>query len=96
MRGRLIHFWKNELKLSLFVQTIIDNGYIMPFTTIPPSFYAPNKKFSLRISRFVSQAISKQLENNCIKELDQKPYCCSQWTGFYMITASVMKEFRTL
>ena len=74
------HFWKNELKPSLFVQNIIDNGYIMPFITIPPSFYAPNNKSSLRNSRFVSQAISKLLKNKYIEELDQKPYCCNPLT----------------
>ena len=74
VRGRLkehSHFWKSELKPSIFVQNIINNGYIMPFITIPPSFYAPNNKSSLRNSRFVSQAISKLLQNNCIEELDQ-------------------------
>ena len=81
VRGRLkenSHFWKNELKPSLFVQNIIDNGYIMPFITIPPSFYAPNNKSSLRNSRFVSQAISKLLKNKCIEELDQN--CCNPLT----------------
>ena len=52
----------------------------MPFITITPSFYAPNNKSSLRNSRFVSQAISKLLKNNCIEELDQKPYCCNPLT----------------
>ena len=32
------HFRKNELKPALFAQNIIDNGHIMPFITIPPSF----------------------------------------------------------
>ena len=62
VRGRVkenSHFWKNELKPALFVQNIIDNGYIIPFFTITPSFYAPSNKSSLRNSRFVSQAISK-------------------------------------
>ena len=80
VRGRLkenSHFWKNELKPSLFVQNVIDNGYIMPLNTIPPSFYAPNNNSSLRNSRFVSQAISKLLKNNCMEELDQKLYCCN-------------------
>ena len=51
------HFWKDELKPALFGQNIIDNGYIIHFITIPPSFYAPNNKSSLRNSKFVSQAI---------------------------------------
>ena len=80
VRGRVkenSHFWKNELKPALFVQNIIDNGYIMPF---PPSLYAPNNKSNLRNSRFISQAISKLLKNNCIEELDQKPYYCNSLT----------------
>ena len=47
VRGKLkenSRFWKNEFKPSLFVPNIIDNGYIIPFITIPPSFYAPNNK----------------------------------------------------
>ena len=83
VRGRLkenSHFWKNESKLSLFVQNITDNDYIIPFTTIAPSFYASNNKSSLRNSRFVSQTISRLLENNCIEVLDQKSYCCNPLT----------------
>ena len=62
------------------MQNIIDNGYIIPFITIPPSFYAPNNKSNLRNSKFVSQANSKPLRNNCIEELDQKPCCCNPLT----------------
>ena len=52
----------------------------MPFITIPPSFYAPNNKSSLRNSRFVYQAISKLLQNNCIEEFDQNTYCYNHLT----------------
>ena len=45
-----------------------------------PSFYAPNNKFRLRNSKFVSQAISKLLRNNCIEELYQETYCCNPLT----------------
>ena len=62
------------------MQNIIDNGYIIPFITIPPLFYAPNNKSSLRNSKFVSQAISKLLRNNCIEKLDQKPFCYNPLT----------------
>ena len=49
--GRLkqnIEFWKNELKPSFFVENIINNGYMMPFTSIPSPFFASNNKSSLR------------------------------------------------
>ena len=45
-----------------------------------PSFYAPNNKSRLRNSKFVSQAISKLLRNNCIEELYQETYCCNPLT----------------
>ena len=41
VHGRLkenSYFWKNELKPPLFVQNIIDNGYIMPLLQFPLRF----------------------------------------------------------
>ena len=52
----------------------------MPFTMISPSFHTPDNKYSLRNSRFVSQAFSKLLKNNCIEELHQKLYYCNLFT----------------
>ena len=58
VHGRLkqnSHSWKIELKLSLIVQNIIDNGIVViPFTTIPASFYVSNNKSSLRNSRLIA------------------------------------------
>ena len=82
-RGRLkqnIEFWKNELKPSHFVENIINNVYVMPFTSTPSPFYASNNKSSLRQPQFVSQAITKLQQNNCVEELKQKPYCCNPLT----------------
>ena len=70
------------------MQIVIYNGYVIPFISIPPSFYASNNKFSLRNSKFVSQTISKLLRNNCIEQLDQKPYCCNP------LTVAKSKKFR--
>ena len=70
VRGRLkqnIEFWKNELKPSYFVENIITNGYIMPFTSIPSPFYASNNKSSLRHPQFVLQATTKLQQNNSKK-----------------------------
>ena len=53
----------------------------MPFlTSISSPFYTSNNKSSLRHPQFVSQAITKLLENNCIEERKQKPYCCNPLT----------------
>ena len=73
-------FWKNELKPPYFVENIINNGYIMPFTTIPSPFRSSNNKSSLHHPQFVSQAITKLLQNNCVEEHKQKLYCCNALT----------------
>ena len=41
----------------------------MPFIKIPRSFYASNNKSKLRNSKFVSQAISKLLNDTHMEEL---------------------------
>ena len=53
---------------------------IMLFTSISSPFHASNNKSSLRHPQFVSQAITKLQENNCVEELKQKPYCCNLLT----------------
>ena len=36
-----IEFWKNELKPSHFVENIINNVYVMPFTSTPSPLSTP-------------------------------------------------------
>ena len=52
----------------------------MPLTSIPSPFCASYNKTSLRYPQFVSQFIAKLLQNNCVEELKQKPYCCNPLT----------------
>ena len=52
----------------------------MPFTSAPLPFYASNNKSSLLHPKFVSEAITELLENNCKEKLRQKPYCCKPLT----------------
>lgn len=76
MRGKTKEnslFWKDTLKSSVFVQNIMDYGYIIFFISNSPHFYAQNNKSSLNNSRFVSYAILKLLKNNFIEKLRQKP-----------------------
>ena len=52
----------------------------MPFTSISSPFYASNNKYSLHHPQFVSQAITKLQQNDCVEVLKQKPYCCNPLT----------------
>ena len=52
----------------------------MLFISIPSLCYASSNKSSLHYLQFVSQAITKSLEKNCVKELKQQPYFCNALT----------------
>ena len=61
--NRTLNFGKTNKNL-LILQKNISNGYTMPFTSITSRFYASNNKSSLWHPQFVSQTITKLLENN--------------------------------
>ena len=69
VQGRLkvnIEYWKNKLR-SYFVESVINNGYIIPFPSAESPFYASINKSNLRHAQYVSQPFTKLLENNCQK-----------------------------
>ena len=83
VKGRLkehFDFWKYNLKASTLVLNIIKNGYILPFTELPPPFYAKNNASSLRNKRFVDTAITELLNKGMIEELDHRPFVCNPLT----------------
>ena len=59
-----ILFWKNTLNPSPFVVHILRDGYLLPFTQIPPSFYAENNKSELQYAPFVGRAIETRLSRD--------------------------------
>ena len=73
-------FWKNNLQASNFVQNVIEKGYIIPFLTVPPAFYAKNNKSSLDHQSFVEEAIRSLIDKGCITEVKEMPKCCNPLT----------------
>ena len=81
--GRLKNFsafWSKDLRASSFVQSIVDYGYVIPFETPPPAFYAKNNQSSLRNRPFVDEAIRKLEAFGCIEESSARPFCCNPLT----------------
>ena len=68
------------MQASSFVQSIIEEGYIIPLGTAPPPFFAKNNQSSMRNKQFVEEAISKLLRYGSIEELSQRPFCCNPLT----------------
>ena len=83
VKGRLkkqYDFWKINLKASSFILSIVKSGYILPFLSPPPPFYAKNNLSALRNKVFVDNAIHELLEKNLIQEIEHRPHCCNPLT----------------
>ena len=74
---RSIDFWENELKASSFVLDIIRGGYVIPFTKLPPVFYAKNNQSAMKNATFVEEAIETLLESQFITEISGPAHCCN-------------------
>ena len=56
-----------------FILSVVCNGYKIPFVSLPSPKASSNNTSALKESRFVSEAISNLLKNNCIEMLDHQP-----------------------
>ena len=83
MNGRLVkcvEFWTNELKVNSYILDVISNGYQIPFLSSPTKIFQKNNKSSLEHKDFVVSSILELLENVCIKEVQNPPFCVNPLT----------------
>ena len=67
-----IQFWI-DIQAYDYILDVIQNGYIIPFFTTPPSTVLSNNKSSLRHSAFVLEAIHDLLIKGLIEECSHRP-----------------------
>ena len=83
VKGRLsaaVDFWKSTLKAPDFVVSIITRGYRLPFARYPPPCFLANNRLAFQHPEFVSQAMCKLLENDCIIEHSTPPFCANPFS----------------
>ena len=73
-------FWRETLKVSKFIQSVVEDGYKIPFITEPTPFTARNNKSSLDHRAFVDDALKKLILNGCVEIVDTEPFCCNPLT----------------
>lgn len=74
-RGRLRQSYSKwqEIGANTVILDIIDQGYKLPFFTLPENEILKNNKSALDNKEFVSEEIQKLLGKGCITEVQQKP-----------------------
>ena len=68
-------YWRNTLSASQFVQSIVDEGYKIPFQPTPNSCSLTNNKSARDHPPFISETICKLLEGRYIEDQTEAPYC---------------------
>ena len=74
--SRHLLFWKS-LGANQFIIDTIENGYVVPFTEIPPPMNIKNNKSAIKNEHFVDQSISDLLESRCVQEVPFHPWVVS-------------------
>ena len=75
-----LSFRKESIKPSPFVLNVLEHGYVLPLTSIPPPFIAKNNQSALKYPVFVDEAIKELLKYGYIEELSEPAYCCNPLT----------------
>ena len=78
--NRNLIFRKESIKPSPFVLNVLEHGYVLPLTSIPPPFIAKNNQSALKYPVFVDEAIKELLKYGYIEELSEPAYCCNPLT----------------
>ena len=73
-------FWRNELEAGEWVMETLSNGYVIPFSSLPPRYEESNNKSAIQDPEFVVKAINNLKRQGVIAFTDSKPYCVSPLT----------------
>ena len=80
VKGRLqasIAYWLSIVKAPESVLSIIRQGYVLPFASVPAGKWFKNHSSAFMDSVFVTETISGLLANNCVRLVTERPVVCS-------------------
>ena len=69
--------WESIVKAPEFIISIVRQGYILPFVSVPMERFFKNHKSAFVHSKFVSETVSDLLSNGCIRQMATRPTVCS-------------------
>jgi hypothetical protein len=75
-KGRLKQYWK-DIGANEFILGTISEGYVIPFSSNPPSMRFKNNRSAFQNHDFVDTAIAELVDNGCAIKVPFKPYVVS-------------------
>ena len=73
-------FWKEELKASGWVMDVIENGYVIPFESLPKEYEEPNNSSAKKNMKFVREEVRELARTGVVEYRLEKPHCVSPLT----------------
>ena len=70
---RNVNFWRS-IGASSFILSVVNDGYCLPFETLPPSTVLRNNMSALKHKDFVNSAIEELLNSSRLSEVPSPPY----------------------
>ena len=68
-------FWKEVLKPSKLVMDTIEQGYSLPFESVPPPSFEKNNRSAREDMSFVRQEVKRLEALGCIERVSNRPRC---------------------
>ncbi len=75
--GQFRSFWKDVLMASPWVMKFLDEGYRIPFETIPGKYEEENNASALKNMKIVREIVKDMVDSNIVKIVQEKPTCVS-------------------
>ena len=72
-----VKFWRGELMAPENIIRVIEDGYILPFLSVPNAYGADNQRSARENDEFVIEEVSKLVNNGCGREVAAQPFVCS-------------------
>ncbi|XP_011405606.1 PREDICTED: uncharacterized protein LOC100639089 [Amphimedon queenslandica] len=79
VKGRLkqhLPYWRDVLNPSTYILDIIENGYRLPFVSMPPTYSASNHSSTRNNVEFVTESVSELVKNGCARLVAQNQLFC--------------------
>ena len=73
-------YWPDMLNASQFVQSIVQNGYKIPFQSLPKTCFLANNKSARDHPDFVADAIKNLLKDKYIEEQSEMIHCVNPFS----------------
>ena len=80
VKGRLsknLKYWADTLQAPESILSIIRQGYILPFVSVPESKFFANQKSAHENNMFVTETTQDLLDTGCIRKMHERPIVCS-------------------